>query len=318
MLQGISASLNRRSEYIGILPVVVSELKFGDIQVQIFLANLAVSADDAALQNRPEALNRVRVNCANDMLADAVVNDAMLEAMVKPIVSCPSIGAEKADAGGNGLSDKPFKDGAAGVLDDARNDVALTADCADYGSFAGIAPPAHADFLVPMPVSVVSTDEGFVNLNDPAELLHVLNESGSDLVAHEPSSLVGTEAHIAVDLEGAHALLRNKHQMGDSEPIFQRLIGVLKDGFGQVREAITVRRAFFALPMMTGGKRIDLGIATARANDAFRPAARYQVLDAIVVSLKHRVELLGGQLVDGLRTAAHRNIPRLLGGMLHV
>jgi hypothetical protein len=38
--------------------------------MQVFLADLMVSANDAALQDRPEALNGVGVHCANDMLAD--------------------------------------------------------------------------------------------------------------------------------------------------------------------------------------------------------------------------------------------------------
>jgi hypothetical protein len=169
-----------------------------------------------------------------------------------------------------------------------------------------------------MPVFVVSANVGFIDLNDPAELLHVLNEGGPDLVAHEPSGLIGAKAHVAVDLKGAHPLLADQHQVNDSEPNLQRFIRVLKDRFGQVREAITVRRTLFALPMMTGSERIDLGIATTRADNAFRPTARDQVLDAIVLSLKQRVELRDCHLMDGLRAAAHRNIPRLVGGMLRV
>jgi hypothetical protein len=38
--------------------------------MQILLANLVVGSDNAALENRPEALNRIGVNCANDVLAD--------------------------------------------------------------------------------------------------------------------------------------------------------------------------------------------------------------------------------------------------------
>jgi hypothetical protein len=57
-------------EYICVPTVVISELKLSNIQMQVFLADLMVSANDAALQDRPEALNGVGVHCANDMLAD--------------------------------------------------------------------------------------------------------------------------------------------------------------------------------------------------------------------------------------------------------
>jgi hypothetical protein len=310
------ASFNGCSKYIGVLSVVISELEFRDVQMQIFLADLVVGPHNAALQDRPKALDCVRVDRADDMLANAVVNDAMRETIVQPIVARPSIGAEQANAGGNGLSDKPLKDRAAGVCNDARDDVALSPNCADYGSLAGIAAPSHADFLVPMPVSVVAADIGFVHFNDPAQLLNVLNEGGPDLVAHKPSGLVRAETHIAVDLEGAHSLLADQHQVRDSEPILEGLIRVLKDCAGQVREAIAgVRGASVALPM----PRIALQLggsncAAARATDAFWPAARDQVSNAIVLGLKERIELLGGQLVNGFWTAAHSGLSPSMEG----
>jgi hypothetical protein len=150
---------------IGVFPIVIPELEFGNVQMQIFFADLVVCPDDSTLQDRPKALNRVRVDCADNVLTDAVVNDAVGEAVMQPIVSRPGIGAEQADASGNGLADKPLKHGTAGVLNHARNDVALTADCTDYGSLARIAPPANANLFVPMPVSVVSADKGFINLD---------------------------------------------------------------------------------------------------------------------------------------------------------
>src|ERR1700722_18119951 len=51
-----SAPLDRRTEYICVIPVVISELKLSDVKMQIFLANLMISTDNPALQDRPEAL----------------------------------------------------------------------------------------------------------------------------------------------------------------------------------------------------------------------------------------------------------------------
>ena len=66
-----------------------------------------------------------------------------------------------------------------------------------------------------MPVLVVASDISFVYLDDTSKLLDVFNEGNVDLVAHEPSSLIGTEAHITVDLKGAHAFFADKHQVND-------------------------------------------------------------------------------------------------------
>src|SRR5260221_10397633 len=69
-----SASLDRRREHIAVVPVVVSELKFIDVELEIFLADLVVRADDAALHDGPEALNGVGVNRTDDILASAVTH----------------------------------------------------------------------------------------------------------------------------------------------------------------------------------------------------------------------------------------------------
>jgi hypothetical protein len=99
----------RRCQNISIVPVIVSELKFGDIQMQIFLADLVVSADNAALQDRPESLNRIGVDRPNDMLANGVIDGLMREAMLQPHIAGISIGAEKANAVRYGFPDESFE-----------------------------------------------------------------------------------------------------------------------------------------------------------------------------------------------------------------
>jgi hypothetical protein len=47
-------------------------------------------------------------------------------------------------------------------------------------------------------------------------------------------SLVPMAVLVAVDLKGAHTLLADQRDMRDPEPVFQRLIRVLKDCAGQV------------------------------------------------------------------------------------
>jgi hypothetical protein len=51
---------------------------------------LVIGPDDAALDERPEALNRVRVDRANDVLANSVVNRLVREAVLEPLI--PRIG----------------------------------------------------------------------------------------------------------------------------------------------------------------------------------------------------------------------------------
>ena len=74
ILAASSASLNRRSENVVVEAVVISELKFRDVQRQIFGADLVIAADDAALEDRPEAFNRVGVDRADNVLPRAVID----------------------------------------------------------------------------------------------------------------------------------------------------------------------------------------------------------------------------------------------------
>jgi len=71
------ASPNRRSEDVRILSVVVAELKFRDIERHIFATDLVETADDAALKDRPEALDCLGVNSADNVLALGVVDDGV-------------------------------------------------------------------------------------------------------------------------------------------------------------------------------------------------------------------------------------------------
>jgi hypothetical protein len=276
-----------------------------------------VSPNDATLEDRPKSLNRIGVDSANDMLANGMIDRLMWETVFRAAVARIRVGAEQADTVRYGLAHEGLKGISISPLNNASNDIALALDRTNNGSLASVAAPASTAFLVPMPVLVASADVGFINLNDSAKLLDILDHSSSDLVAHEPSSLVGAEAHIAEDLEGAHALLADEHKVGDSVPIFQRLIRVLKDCAGQVREAITcgaARSAHGALPMVAGGECIDLGVTATWASYALRPAPRHKVNDAIIFGLKQRVELGRCHLVNCFG-AGHRGIPHFLRGI---
>jgi hypothetical protein len=73
----ILASFNCRSENISVLPIVIAELKLGDIERHIFSAHFMERADHATLENRPEALDGLGMDYANDILALGMIDDAM-------------------------------------------------------------------------------------------------------------------------------------------------------------------------------------------------------------------------------------------------
>ena len=67
-------SLDRRSEDVVVQAVVVAELKLRDVQRQILGADLVERADDPALEDAPEAFNRIRVDRADNVTFRGVVD----------------------------------------------------------------------------------------------------------------------------------------------------------------------------------------------------------------------------------------------------
>src|ERR1700674_488238 len=74
-----SASCYRDSEDIGIVPVVIPELDLRNVQRQVLGADLMERANHAALKDAPKSLNRVRMDCADDIFASGVVEHGVRE-----------------------------------------------------------------------------------------------------------------------------------------------------------------------------------------------------------------------------------------------
>jgi hypothetical protein len=319
-----SAPRNRRSEDVRIIPIIVAELEFGNVQRHVFGAHLVERPDHAAFEDRPETLNRIRVDRADDVLALGVVNGCVWIFLVELPVAFPLISAEQADLVRDGFADKFAERVGLNVLDHAGDHIALSFDRADDRRLARTDAASAAAFAPLVFVFVLrqATDESFVNLDNAAKLVDVLHEGNANLVAHAPRSFVGTEAHEAENLKGAHSFLTGEHEMNDAEPIAERLVRVLEDRPGDDREPIArraTRSALGALPVpATRRQVIDGRIATARANDALGPSSGLQVSLAGIFVREHSLELSGGKLMDRLWLpgSSHKTLPTM-GGYSH-
>ena len=185
---------------------------------------------------------------------------------------------EQANLVGHGLPDELGYARAINVFQDAGDNIALTLYGADDWRFVG----GHATLaasLIPVPIFVLAADPSLVNLDNAAKHRLRRDQRGPDFVAHGMGRLVAAEAHHALDLKGARSLLAGEHEVGDPEPVAEWLLGVFKDRPDQQRKPIAVWVAFLAKPMkrLVAGCVIQVGIAAARAMDAFRPAPRHQV-----------------------------------------
>jgi hypothetical protein len=312
------APLDRRSEDVRVVPVVIAEFKLSDVQMQVLFADLMKGADHATLDQRPEALDRVGMDRADNTLSDVfpftVIDGFVREAIAQAPVAEKIIGAKQADLGRDGLIDEALKRAGGHVADNASNHVSLALDRADNGGLLGIATTSDAGFLVPVPIFVAATNVGFVNLDNAAKLFEVFDERASDLVAHQPSGFVGAEAHGSLHLKGRNAFLAGQHHVDNAIPVAERLVGVLKNRSRNVRETIaSLWRTLVALPSPAIRELMRVGRAAARAVNPVRPAASYQVGRASLFIREHGLELGNCELVDGFRTFGHGFLPTMEG-----
>jgi hypothetical protein len=273
-----SAACYRRSKHVRVHAIVVPELKLRDVKRHIFGAHLVERADHAALEDRPETLNRVRVNRADNVLLGVVIHLGVRIFRQIIAVTGPSVGRQQANLVGNGFIHKINYVLRRNALENFGDDVSAPLNRADDWRLARPDATATAP-LVPMLVLVFAAYPRLLHFHNAAKLNFRRDQPRADFVAHGMGRLVATEAQHALNLEGTHSLLAGKHQMGDAIPVAERLLGVLKNSPCQAREAVAVRRAFPALPVKRLVARgvVQVRIAAARAMDALRPAARNQV-----------------------------------------
>jgi hypothetical protein len=133
----MSALTYCRAEDVAVLAIVVAELELRNIQRQVFLADLVERADTAPFEDRPEAFNRVRVNCTNDVFAAAVLDDGVRVFLIQMPVAGPLVSHEKADFVRHGFTNEAGQDFCADSLDNAGDYVAFTLHRADHGRLTG-------------------------------------------------------------------------------------------------------------------------------------------------------------------------------------
>jgi hypothetical protein len=301
----ISTPRDRRSENIRILPVIITELEFGNIERHIFPAHFVECADHATLEDRPESFDGLSVDRADDILASGVINDAMRVLTIKPLVARPLISAKQTDFVRDRFADKGGESIRGHVRDYARNHVALACDGADDRGFAGTNAPGSiaTAALIPMPVLRQAADKSFIDFNDPAELINVFHKGYANLVAHFPRGFVGPEAHIAIYLQSAHALLTGEYEVDDAEPLATRFVGVLENCAGYVGKTIAGhRRAFVALPAPWPVRKLMwiFGPA-ARAPNAIRPSTGHEISAACLFMREHLFKFRDAHLMDWFR-----------------
>ena len=290
---------------VRITAIIIAELEFGNIERHIFAAYLVERTNDTAFDDGPKAFDGLSMNGTDDILLFGMVNDGMRIFAIKAAISNPLIRTKQANFMRYGFADKSRQCLGANIINDARDNVSLALYSADDWRFAGTdaASSAATAALIPMAIFGETADESFVNLDNATKLLNVLNKRCSDFMAHRPCGFIGTEPHIAHDLQSAHALFASQHKVNDAEPLAKRLVSVLKNRARYMRETIArFWRALIALPVPRAIRKfMRIGSATTRASDAVRPPPRNKISAARIFVWEHLFEFRDAHLVNWLR-----------------
>lgn len=311
-----SAACYCRSEDVRVVPVIMPELELSNVQRQIFGADLVERADDAALEDAPEAFNRVRMDSADDILAGTVLNRSVV-VFVHAFVEKAFVGCEQAHLVADHLPNELLCALLAGATKDASNDVALAFNRADNDRLTRAATTVL--LVVRVSVPVLAADIGLINLNDAHKLAEaVVLQCRANAMTHVPSGFIRSEAHEAVNLPRADTLLARKHKVDNAKPLSQIDVRVLENRADKVREAVSAADAAVrALPLKLHGlERIDLRAAATRARDALRPAPGDQIGVASVLIREHGLELADAHLHDLLWLSGADHNPTLLSRSL--
>lgn len=84
-----STSPNGLAENVRIVPIIITELKLGDVERHVLGGDLVKRANNAAFEDRPETFNRVGVDRPDDVLTLGVVHNAVRIVFVETAITAP-------------------------------------------------------------------------------------------------------------------------------------------------------------------------------------------------------------------------------------
>jgi len=294
-------SLYRLPENIGFASVVKPELKFVQVQRQIFLAHVMIRPDDSALQQGPKRINRLSMNLAAHVFAKTVRNGFMPVAAFQHAVARMLVRGDQFYLIAHGAAHERIERFHIGSFDHLADDIALARDRADNWSLPRRAFGIWSDALAAVFILFLTADESFIHLDNAHQFFEIIIlHSGAESHADVPCRTIGASAEKSMELKSADAFLARKHQVQNFIPSAQWHLGFFKDSSRFEREPI--RRAiifatFLALPVPRPRcALIDMIVIASRAMRPVRPATQEQISPARLLIGERPIKVGKGHL----------------------
>jgi len=204
-----------------IASVAVSEAVLIKIGLQMLLTHGMVNTGNPALDEAPEALNRVGVDISPNVDLGLMLNALVLvAALTKPRKLAAFVGVDQS-ARHDVLPNQATVDLGANRVNVGGLDSALALDRSKDSSLVA---DVAASLTAP-----TAPDVGMVDFYRPTELSVILIEQGANSVEHPPCRLVG-DTDFALKLLGRDATASRSHEKDRVKPSAKRCPRVLKDG----------------------------------------------------------------------------------------
>ena len=267
-----------------LLAVVVAEIKFGRITLEMLFADMVERADDPALEDGEITLDRVGVRVPANIFSRLMVHGVMVLEHRGEDAELAFAIRHKVRLLGIQLR---VQDRAQGLGVDGVNvegaDPATSLDQREHTLFVNpadglaVALGAVAVLFLPSNVGRVSLDRAAASREHTVGAFHGL----ADAMRHEPSGLVG-HAKGALKLLAADAFLAGTHKVHGLQPDMQLNLAALKHGANRYRELLAavlalvkagaVRLAFKLVMVLGLGPAVRADRATG-PTDSFQPLA---------------------------------------------
>src|SRR4051812_48703703 len=270
--------------------LVQPERELVNVAVQVLWAGMMVDADDAAFEDREDALDAVGRHAVANELASAVIDGLVIEEQTgEATVSGELVSVQRRanrDVLVNGpvngflirVGDRLGLHLAAGPLAHTQN-----------GSLADRAAPC-VQLLCLVLVRLDTADIGFVNLDDTGQLLEFGAASLTQPVQHEPCRLL-RDADLLRQLQAADPLPRRDEQVHRIDPFVQRDMRPLHHRPGANREVLL---ALAAAVIAAFARRDAVSETANRTVRTIRPETAFQPKPARFRVRNYLEKLVGG------------------------
>jgi len=265
--------------------MTISEGKLVNIALEMLPTHKMVDTHITALEGAPEAVNRVCVGFAVDMLALAMIDP--VSGLRDAVIGREAIRVDRKGLEGIfGYHGGKF--GIVYVIDYLCDNLAIALnDANNRGLRLGRSALRPLDLVSAMLVYLASAEVGLIHFDLAGEWVLALGVDFADTMIEEPSRLLRNAYHFG-KLYARNTLLARREKIDSEKPFIERELRLTEDRSSAKRKLFAASGALVGLAVAKG---IDVLMAAMRAVNAIAEAGLKKVVIASVFVREPRIEL---------------------------